>query len=79
MRAAVQLLLVQAAGEIYAAHAARLPAAALAAMLDMLDVIAAHARQIDDEPRLRHALALAQAEDQVCPRTFSRARAQLRF
>ncbi len=65
MRAAVQLLLVQACGEIYGAHRATMPPAALATMLQLLATVAAHARGVDDDQRLRHAIALAQAEDQV--------------
>ena len=65
MRAAVQLLLVQACGEIYGAHRTTMPPAALATMLQLLAAVATHARGIDDDQRLRHAIALAQTEDQV--------------
>ena len=65
VRAAVQLLLVQACGEIYGAHRAAMPPAALATMLQLLAAVAAHARGVDDDQHLRHAIALAQAEDQV--------------
>ena len=67
VRAAVQLLLVQACGEIFSVHGARVPSSALTDMLDMLDTIAKHARSIDGEPALRHAISRAQAEDQVGP------------
>jgi len=66
VRAAVQLLLVQACGEVHTVHAARMPGPALAVMLDTLEALSAHARRIDDDMTLRRALAFAQAEDQVC-------------
>ena len=65
MRAAVQLLLVQACGEVHAVHASRMPAASLTGMLDVLEALSAHARRINDDMGLRRALAYAQAEDQA--------------
>ena len=65
VRAAVQLLLVQACGEIYGAHCSAMPPAALATMLQLLAAVSGHARGVDDDQRLRHAIALAQAEDQA--------------
>ena len=65
VRAAVQLLLVQACGEVHAVHAGRMPPPALATMLDTLEALSAHARRINDDMTLRRALAFAQAEDQV--------------
>jgi len=65
VRAAVQLLLVQACGEIYGAHRSAMPPAALATMLQLLASVSAHARGVDDDQRLRHAIALAQTEDQA--------------
>ena len=65
VRAAVQLLLVQACGEIYGAHRSAMPAAALATMLLLLKLVSGHARSIDDDQQLRHAIALAQTEDQA--------------
>lgn len=69
----MQLLLVQACGEIFTAHGAHVPGPALAAMLDMLDSIAQHARGIDGDPAVRQAISQAQAEDQVgrSPSEFS--------
>lgn len=65
MRAAVQLLLVQACGEVHAVHAGRMPAAALTRTLDTLEQVSEHARHINDDMALRRALAFAQADDQV--------------
>ena len=65
MRAAVQLLLVQASGEVHAAHAARMPVAPLVEMLDTLEQVSGHARAANDDMPLRRALAFAQADDQV--------------
>lgn len=65
VRAAVQLLVVQACGEVHARHGAAMPPPSLAAMLDALRAVADHARAVDDDMALRRALAFAQAEDQV--------------
>lgn len=66
VRAAVQLLLVQACGEIHARHGATMPAPSLSSMLDALRRVSDHALAVDDDMALRRALAFAQAEDQVC-------------
>jgi brefeldin A-inhibited guanine nucleotide-exchange protein len=71
-RAAIQLLLVQASGEVYAAHSPRVPQAAVISMLDALATVAEHARNIDADLDLRKSLAAAQIEDQVVPRPASR-------
>jgi hypothetical protein len=65
-RAAIQLLLVQACGEVYASHAPRLPQAAAILMLDALAAVAEHARDIDADLDLRRDLAAAQAAGKVC-------------
>lgn len=57
---------MQACGEVYAMHAARLPQQAVLSMLDMLQGMSSHARSIDSDVTARHALAAAQARDQVC-------------
>lgn len=67
-RAAIQLLLVQASGEIYAAHSQRLPQAAAILMLDALADMARHARQVDADLDMRRQLAAAQAESKVIRR-----------
>ena len=64
-RAAIQLLLVQASGEIYAAHSQRLPQAAAILMLDALADMAQHARRVDADLDMRRDLAAAQAESKV--------------
>ena len=64
-RAAIQLLLVQASGEIYAAHSQRLPQAAAILMLDALADMAQHARSVDADLGMRRDLAAAQAESKV--------------
>ena len=66
-RAAIQLLLVQACGEVYASHAPRLPQAAAILMLDALAAVAEHARGIDADLDLRRDLAAAQAAGKVRP------------
>lgn len=58
----------QACGEVYATHAARLPQPAVVTMLNMLQTITAHARDLDSDVHARHTLAAAQAHDQVCSR-----------
>jgi brefeldin A-inhibited guanine nucleotide-exchange protein len=64
-RAAIQLLLVQASGEIYAQHAQHMPLRATRAMLDTIVMVADHARDIDADVALRVALAQAQLDDNV--------------
>lgn len=64
-RAAIQLLLVQASGEVYAAHSQRLPQAAAILMLDALADMAQHARDVDADLDMRRQLAAAQAESKV--------------
>lgn len=64
-RAAIQLLLVQASGEIYAAHSQRLPQAGAILMLDALAEMAQHARDVDADLDMRRLLAAAQAESKV--------------
>ena len=61
----MQLLLVQACGEVYAAHAPRMPLPAVVDMLDTLQTIAAHAAAVDMDIPARTALAAAQAADKV--------------
>ena len=64
-RAAIQLLLVQASGEIYAAHSQRLPQAGAILMLDALADMAQHARNVDADLDMRRLLAAAQVESKV--------------
>ena len=58
---------MQACGEVYASHAARLPQQAVVAMLDVLQSITVHARSLDSNVQARRALAAAQHHDQVHP------------
>ena len=64
-RAAIQLLLVQACGEIFTVHGQRLSLAATSTMLDVLQQVADHGRAIDSDADLRRTLAVSQAEDKV--------------
>ena len=64
-RAAIQLLLVQASGEVYAAHSQRLPQAAAILMLDALADMTQLARDVDADLDMRRQLAVAQAESKV--------------
>jgi len=66
-RATIQLLLVQASGEVWAAHGHRLQASAVKQLLDVLQSIGAHARAVNADGDLRRELALAQMRDQVTP------------
>ena len=66
-RAAIQLLLVQACGEIFHVHGRRLAADAITGILDVVKSLADHARQADRDMTLRCQLAAAQAHDKVCP------------
>ncbi|KAL3151968.1 hypothetical protein ABBQ32_001092 [Trebouxia sp. C0010 RCD-2024] len=64
-RAAIQLLLVQACGEIFHAHGQRLAPDAITGILDVVQRLADHARQVDQDMTLRRQLAAAQAHDKV--------------
>ena len=64
-RAAIQLLIVQASWEIYAAHSQRLPQAGAILMLDALAAMAQHARAVDADLDMRRLLAAAQVESKV--------------
>lgn len=65
VRAAIQLLLVQACSEVYTQHSRAMPAPAAVALLDVLRGIASHAAAVDADAGLRHSLLLAQAADKV--------------
>ena len=64
-RAAIQLLLVQACGEIFHAHGQRLAPGVITGILDVVQRLADHARQVDKDMTLRRQLAVAQAHDKV--------------
>lgn len=64
-RAGVQLLVVQSLGGVYSAHSSRLPTRALAALLDILQRVGAHARGANTDLKLRQVLAYAQSTDKV--------------
>lgn len=64
-RAAIQLLLVQACGEIFHVHGRRLTSEATTGILDVVHRLADHARQVDKDMALRRQLAAAQAHDKV--------------
>ena len=64
-RAAIQLLLVQACGEIFHVHSRRLAPDAITGILDVVRQLADHARQVDKDMALRRQLAAAQAHDKV--------------
>ena len=64
-RAAIQLLLVQACGEIFHLHGRRLAAEAIQGILDVVRQLADQARQVDQDMPLRRQLAAAQAHDKV--------------
>ena len=64
-RAAIQLLLVQACGEIFHAHGRRLAIDAVTGILGIVQRLADHARQVDKDMTLRRQLAAAQAHDKV--------------
>ena len=67
-RAAIQLLLVQACGEIFHVHSRCLAEDAITGILDVVKRLADHARQVDKDMALRRHLAAAQAHDKVsCP------------
>lgn len=61
----MQLLVVQSLGEVYSAHSSRLPAKALAALLDILQRVGTHARGANTDLKLRQVLAYAQSTDKV--------------
>ena len=65
-RAAVQLLLVQACGEIFHVHSRRLKPEVLTGILEVVKQLADHARQVDKDMGLRRQLAAAQVNDKVC-------------
>lgn len=65
-RAAVQLLLVQACGEIFHVHSQRLQPDVLTGILDVVKQLADHARHVDMDMNLRRHLAAAQVTDKVC-------------
>ncbi|PSC72251.1 brefeldin A-inhibited guanine nucleotide-exchange 2-like [Micractinium conductrix] len=67
VRAAIQLLLVQACSEVYGQHSRIMPAAAAVLLLDTLKAIASHAASVDADGGLCHSLLLAQAADKVAP------------
>jgi len=64
-RAAIQLLLVQACGEIFHVHSSRLAPDAITGILGVVRQLADHARQVDKDMSLRRQLAAAQAHDKV--------------
>ena len=64
-RAAIQLLLVQACGEIFHVHSSRLAPDAITGILGVVRQLADHARQVDRDMALRRQLAAAQAHDKV--------------
>ncbi len=66
-RSGIQLLLVQACGEIWAAHGHRLEQEAVIVLLDVLFQIGSNARAVDGNGNLRRELALAQMRDEVHP------------
>jgi len=66
-RAGVQLLLVQATSEVYAAHSRTIPTGAAVALLSVLQRIAEHATNVDADVGLRHSLSMAQAADSTPP------------
>lgn len=65
VRAAIQLLLVQACSEVYTQHSRLMPPGAAVVLLDTLRGIASHAASVDADGGLRHSLLLAQAADKV--------------
>lgn len=65
VRAAIQLLLVQACSEVYTQHSRLMPPGAAVVLLDTLRGIANHAASVDADGGLRHSLLLAQAADKV--------------
>ena len=64
-RAAIQLLLVQACGEIFHEHSRRLEPDAITGILNVVQSLADHARQVDKDMPLRRQLAAAQAHNKV--------------
>eukprot|EP00891_Asterochloris_glomerata_P002829 jgi/Astpho2/2829/e_gw1.00050.8.1_t len=66
-RAAIQLLLVQACGEIFTVHGQRLSLATTSAMLDVLQRVADHGRAVDSDAELRRTLAVADAKQLADP------------
>ncbi|GMH32506.1 hypothetical protein BSKO_00340 [Bryopsis sp. KO-2023] len=64
-RGAVQLLLVQAVGEIYASSGAKMDPKLMLQLLRTLKTISDHARAVDSDQNLRQGLAVLQAEDRL--------------
>lgn len=63
----MQLLLVQACGEIFHIHSRRLKPHIWTGILDVVKQLANHARDVDIDMSLRRQLAAAQANDKVSP------------
>ena len=64
-RSSIQLLLVQACGEIWAAHGHRLEQQAVIVLLDVLQLVRSNAQLVNGDGNLRRELALAQMRDEV--------------
>ena len=64
-RAAVQLLLVQACGQVFHHHSSRMSQDATCALLQVVQQVAQHAREVDADMHLRQTLAEVQAQDKV--------------
>lgn len=64
-RAAIQLLVVQACGEVYARSCSCMPPSSVVVLLDILRQISGHAADVDADIGMRHSLLLAQAADKV--------------
>lgn len=69
-RSSIQLLLVQACGEIWSSHGHRLEQQAVVVLLDILAQIGTNARAINGNGDLRRELALAQMRDEVYSHTI---------
>ena len=67
VRASIQLLVVQACGEVYRQQSRVMPPGAVVVLLDTLRGIASHAATVDADVGMRHSLALALAADKVPP------------
>eukprot|EP00775_Hariotina_reticulata_P008270 gene8270-8458_t len=65
VQASVQLLLVQAASEVYAQHYQHLTAAAMVQVADALQLVAQHARAVNTDLQLRRRLAAQQTGDRA--------------
>lgn len=64
-RAAVQLLTVQAIGEIYKIHHLALDAPLLQKLILSLETISLHSRKVDTDIQIRQFLAVQQSEDHI--------------